>query len=239
MPGLPLSAAVRRRQRPLGLDPYASPVRPEDLSGDEDAYTPTVAEAADSGGTLRQAVGRALRGFSAGFRATPSQSAHDPALGGLIGGLAGAGDISAQDEAHEFKVKSARELAAQKLSTSKREESDRQANRVSLEDRRQSGRLELERRRQAGARDRSTQAAATRAEGMGASVTDVAKLYDDAEEYLSYQGLFPGVPGYDAALETEVDRRAEGYRRLGATKLKAPPKPAVGGKQSLDDILFK
>lgn len=45
---------------------------------------------------IQGGIGRALRGFAAGFAATPAGAAQDPVLGGIAGGLAGLGQLSEQ-----------------------------------------------------------------------------------------------------------------------------------------------
>lgn len=217
--------SVKRRQdrlrRSIGgpQEPLSVPPPPPSPEADIAQQEPVVLTGDQDG--LKGALSRALQGFSRGFKAVPQRGEANPWVSGAAHGLAASGDMLADEDARRLKARSAQDAVRQKLALSGAEEGMRQRNRLSLERERQSGRLDLDTKRNAAARTRSLQDAAKRANELGASVSDIAKLYDEADEDLMYQGLFPGVPGYEAARKQAVNALAAEYKRLGASRLRA------------------
>lgn len=99
---------------------------------------------------VRAAIGRALSGFAAGVRATPREAAYESGLGGVVGGLSGAGE---QFEA-ERKRRDERDDPRREFIKAMLKEQAQQPFDISKEQREQKDKMALLERREKLAKDR-------------------------------------------------------------------------------------
>lgn len=161
---------------------------------------------------IRDAIGRALMGFSRGFAATPATAGYNPIGAGIAGGLAGTG-MMLDEEARR-----ARDVEADRFKRSRdvQDQADR--------DRRLHG-YELE---QIHARGKETRRGANHRSPRGIPVTVETEARQRAERVLRSSGLHDFSPGYGRALEAEIERQAGiilSRTRGEAPKASASPAP--------------
>lgn len=190
------------------------------------------AAAPAQGDGIRGAIRRFIEGFSAGGDPAAFKTPYaNTVSAGLVQGLSGAGEQMRRQDDRDLKMALERAKAdprakvRETLLTEGARQAVQEPYRKAEEARAQAGRMALESLRSGNARSRALEAATRRAKELGASVADIAKLYDQADEELMYQGLFPGTPGFDQARESRVNELADRFRRLGADRLNEVPKP--------------
>lgn len=177
--------------------------------------------------TVRDAVGRALIGFSRGVAMTPSGAGNDSGLGGIAGGISAIGQGFADESAARSRADEPRRKIVQAILETQAQEATKDPYRQAQEAREQAGRRDLQDDRFKQTRkmlgDRSAQGAAN----LKISVSDYLKLQEDAGNELLFQGVTPDTPGYAVMLDQAVRSRAEKAKSYGASGVTIPKAPVT------------
>lgn len=183
--------------------------------------TPAAAEP-----SATDAIGRALLAFGRGAAATPSGAGHDAVLGGIVGGLSGAGQAF-QDRAAERSKELEPARAVRKMiveESVKRQVSDPYDQ--AKESREQAGREKLMRERHRLAQESADRNADKKARDANVSVSDYLKLRSEASNDLAVNGVLPGDETYEALIDATVRDKAGKAKQLGVGGIRVPPAPA-------------
>lgn len=174
---------------------------------------------------VRAAIGRALSGFAAGVRATPREAAYESGLGGVVGGLSGAGE---QFEA-ERKRRDERDDPRREFIKAMLKEQAQQPFDISKEQRAQSGKMQLlgERKRMllSGIQAKKT------AENVPQNISDRAG--NQARANLASFGMAEDSPGYNEMFLQEWDNIIKGYKRAGNYPFGAEDQSPAAGNDPL------
>lgn len=185
-------------------------------------------------GTLRTAVGRALYGFARGIQATPATAGYSPILGGIEGGLAGAGEVAEQQRREEIARQNSamapRRLFLQALSNQSAKSAVEDRYQQAEEARRQAGHARDIRLRADLTRQMMDDQSAQKAKEKGISVEDYMKLRKSAISNAMAQGLDFDSPGYQGFIDQEVNRLATSAKSLGNQGLTPKPQSAPAAR---------
>ena len=182
---------------------------------------------------VREAIGRALEGFSEGVAATPETAGYNPIGGGVVGGLSALGRISARDR--EAQARDPRRQLLKNLTEAQARETVEEPFQIAKENRaaeRDQANIELRDKLQ---RDRLRAAATQRAGELGIP----EQAYVDAQKQAQLQLILSGKgmndPYWPQLLEEGTLRELQRRKKFGLKGAGAVPGNLGEGSSGAQD----
>jgi hypothetical protein len=190
---------------------------------------------------VRDAIGRALYAFSAGYAGTPREAAYSPGGGAAVGALQGLNALAERDRASRAAADEPRRALVQSMLKTQAEEAVRDPYRQAAESREQAGRVALQEKKFTQTKDLFESQAKRKAGERGISVPDYLRMQEQASQEAVLQGLFVGDPGYEAFVDQKVNELAGKAQNLGApVRTPSPaPKANLPAPKTADEYLLR
>jgi hypothetical protein len=168
---------------------------------------------------VREAIGRALYGFSRGMAATPREAGYAPLKAGILGGLSGTGQVMEeqrqQDNASRAASLEPRRQFLKALTDQAAKSAVEDPYKQAEDARREAGQQSLAKLKAKLTGDLMNDEATKRASDKGISTDDFLRLRKEAAKSAFAQGLDFESPGYQGFIDQEVDRLASKAKKTG------------------------